>query len=174
MNRKRLVYASRTVLIMLLVAALVVLGLGLAIVILGDPPEVSGWLRAVFGKVFAIVAAALAAILGVPAAIGLWAMSGATAEGAVPALNEPSRKVLAGVAIATVIVTAVVLVVTGSAVRVLNLGLLALVALAALGLAGGAVFSIHRGRAILSGVALALTAAGTAWILGTAFINGPG
>ena len=174
MNRKRMVYASRTVLIMLLVAALVVLGLGLAIVILGDPPEVDGWLRAIFGKVFAVVAAALAAILGVPAAIGLWAMSGATAEDAAPALNEPSRKVIAGVAIATVIITALVLLVTGSAVRVLNLGLLALVALSTLGLAGGAVYSIHRGRAIFSGVAMALIAAGTAWILGTAFINGPG
>jgi len=174
MNRKRMVYASRTVLIMLLVAALVVLGLGLAIVILGDPPEVGGWLRAIFGKVFAVVAAALAAILGIPAAIGLWAMSGATAEDAVPALNEPSRKVIAGVAIATVVITAVVLLVTGSAVRVLNLGLLALVALATLGLAGGAVYSTHRGRAILSGIAMALIAAGTAWILGTAFINGPG
>jgi hypothetical protein len=101
-------------------------------------------------------------------------MSGATAEDAVPALNEPSRKVIAGVAIATVIITAVVLLVTGSAVRVLNLGLLALVALSTLGLAGGAVYSIHRGRAIFSGVAMALIAAGTAWILGTAFINGPG
>ncbi|HEX5015284.1 MAG TPA: hypothetical protein VFV72_14120 [Candidatus Limnocylindrales bacterium] len=174
MNRKRLVYASRTVLIMLLIAAVVVLGLGLAIVVLGDPPEVGGWLRAVFGKVFAVVAAGLAAILGIPAAIGLWAMSGATADDAVPALNETSRKVIAGVAIAAVIITAAVLIFTGSAVRILNIGLLALVALATLGLAGGAVFSTHRGRAILSALAVGLTAAGTAWILNTAFINGPG
>jgi hypothetical protein len=170
---KGLVYASRTVLIMLLVAALVVLGLGLAIVIFGDPPETGGWLRAIFGKVFAVVAGALAAILGIPAAIGLWAMAGATAADAVPALPPRARQALAGLAIATVVVTAVVLVFTGSAVGVLNLGLLALVALASLGLAGGAVFSTHRGRAIVSGVALVLIVVGTAWILNTAFIGSP-
>ena len=172
-NRKGLVIASRTVLIMLLVAALVVLGLGLAIVLLGNPPEAGGWLRAIFGKVFAVVAGALAAILGIPAAIGLWAMAGATAEGAVPALPPRARQALAGLAIAAVIVTAVVLVVTGSAARILNLGLLGLVALSSLGLAGGAVFSTHRGRAIVSGVALVLIVVGTAWILNTAFIGSP-
>ena len=173
MNTKGLVIASRTVLIMLLVAAVVVLGLGLAIVLLGDPPETGGWLRAIFGKVFAIVAASMAAILGIPAAIGLWAMAGATAEGAVPALSPRTRQVLAVVAIATVVVTAVVLLLTGSAARILNLGLLGLVALAALGLAGGSVFSVHRGRAIVSGVALVLITVGTAWILNTAFIGSP-
>jgi hypothetical protein len=170
---KGLVYASRTVLIMLLVAALVVLGLGLAIVIFGDPPETGGWLRAIFGKVFAIVAASMAAILGVPAAIGLWAMAGATTEGAVPALSPRARQAVAIVAIATVVVTAVVLVATGSAVRILNLGLLGLVALASLGLAGGSAFSVHRGRAIVSGVALVLVTVGTAWVLNTAFIGSP-
>jgi hypothetical protein len=170
---KGLVYASRTVLIMLLVAALVVLGLGLAIVILGDPPETGGWLRAIFGKVFAIVAASMAAILGIPAAIGLWAMAGATAEGATPALSPRARQVVAVIAIATVVVTAGVLLVTGSGVRILNLGLLGLVALASLGLAGGSAFSTHRGRAIVSGVALVLVSIGTAWVLNTAFIGSP-
>jgi len=71
-------------------------------------------------------------------------------------------------------VTAVVLLMTGSAARILNLGLLGLVALASLGLAGGSVFSTHRGRAILSGIALVLVSLGTAWVLNTAFIGAPG
>jgi hypothetical protein len=173
-NRKRLVIASRTVLIMLLVAALAVLGLGIAAVVLGGGPETEGWLRTVFGKVFAVIAAVMAAILGIPAAIGLWAMAGANAEDAVPALPPRARQVLAGVGIVTVAVTAGVLLITGSSVRILNLGLLGLVALAALGLAGGSVFSPHRGRAILSGIALVLISVGTAWVLGTAFIGTPG
>jgi hypothetical protein len=174
MNTKGLVFASRTVLIMLLVAALVVLGLGLATVILGDPPESEGWLRAVFGKVFTVMAAIMAAVLGVPAAIGLWAMAGATADGAVPALSGRTRRVLAAVGIGTVVATAVILLATGSAIRVLNLGLLGLVALSALGLAGGAVFSPHRIRAMASAVALVLVAVGTGWVLNTAFIGTPG
>ena len=36
---------------MLLVAALAVLGLGLAAVLLGGGPETEGWLRTIFGKV---------------------------------------------------------------------------------------------------------------------------
>jgi hypothetical protein len=35
------------------------------------------------------------------------------------------------------------------------------------------VFSTHRGRAIVSGVALVLIVVGTAWILNTAFIGSP-
>jgi hypothetical protein len=173
-NRKRLVILSRTVLIMLLVAAVAVLGLGFAAVLLGGGPETEGWLRTIFGKVFAVIAAAMAAILGVPAAIGLWAMAGATAENAVPALPARARPVLIAVGIVTVAVTAVVLLLTGSAARILNLGLLGLVALASLGLAGGSVFSPHRGRAIMSGVALVLVSLGTAWVLNTAFIGAPG
>ena len=170
MTHKRLVYASRTVLIMLLVAALVVLGLGLGAVVLGDPPEVEGWLRTIFGKVFAVVAAFMAAILGIPAAIGLWAMAGATEEGTVPALPQPARQGLAILAVVAVVATAVILLVTGSAVTILNLGLLGLVALSTLGLAGAAYFSPHRGRAIFAGVALALIVLGTFWVLGVAFI----
>src|SRR4051812_42021160 len=173
MNRKRLVIASRTVLIMLLVAALAVLGLGIAAAVLGGGPETEGWLRTIFGKVFAVIAAAMAAILGIPAAIGLWAMAGANAENAVPALPNRARQVLVAVGVVTVVVTAIVLLMTGSAARILNLGLLGLVVLASLGLAGGSVFSTHRGRAILSGVALVLVSLGTAWVLNTAFIGSP-
>src|SRR4029078_5437396 len=133
-NRRALVIASRAVLLMLLVAALAVLGLGLAAVLLGGGPETEGWLRTIFGKVFAVIAAAMAAILGIPAAIGLWAMAGATAEDAVPALPARARQALVAVGIVTVAVTAVVLLMTGSAARILNLGLLGLVALATVGL----------------------------------------
>ena len=171
MNRRGLVIASRTVLIMLLVAALAVLGLGLAAVLLGDPPEVEGWLRTIFGKVFFVVAAFMAAILGIPAAIGLWAMAGATAEEAVPALAQPARQGLAITGIVAVVATAVILLVTGSAATILNLGLLGLVALSTLGLAGAAYFSPHRGRAVFAGVALVLIVLGTLWVLNVAFIG---
>ena len=86
MHRTALVNASRLVLTMLLIAAVVLLGLAIAIQVLGDPPETEGWLRAAFGKVFGVVAVSLAAVLGIPAAVGLWAMAGSTAEDAVPAL----------------------------------------------------------------------------------------
>ena len=72
-------------------------------------------------------------MLGAPGAVGLWAMAGATKEGAIPALSELPRRALAGIGIATVIAAAVILVVTGSAVVILNLALIALVALASLG-----------------------------------------
>ena len=171
MHRTAMVNASRVVLMMLFIAALVLLGLAIAIQVLGDPPEVQGWLRTAFGKIFSVVAVSLAAILGVPAAIGLWAMAGSTAEGAVPALPLTARRIMVGVAIVTVVVTAVVLIVTGSVAAILNIGLLALVALASLGLAGAIDFSPHRGRAIASAVALVLVALGSAWLLGTAFVG---
>jgi hypothetical protein len=169
-----MVNASRVVLMMLLIAAVVLLGLAVAIQLLGEPPEVQGWPRTALGKVFGVVAIGLAAVLGIPAAIGLWAMTGSTAERTMPALPDPARKVLGGVAIVTVAVTAVVLISTGRAVRILNIGLLALVALAALGLGGAIAFSPHRGRAIASAVALVLVVLGSAWLLGTAFIGTPG
>jgi hypothetical protein len=165
MRRKRLVIVSRTMLVMLVVAAVVVLGLGLATLILIDPPEVGGWLRSIFGRVFAVVAIALAAVLGIPSGVGLWAMAGANAEDSAPALPKLAREILAGVAIATVVVTVIVLVVTGSAVAILNLGLIGLVALSALGLGGAVAFSPHRARAAASAVALVLVAVGTAWVL---------
>jgi hypothetical protein len=164
-QHNRLVIASRTMLTMLVVAAVVVLALGVASLVLIAPPETSGWLRSVFGRVFGVVALGLAAVLGVPSGIGLWAMAGARAEGVVPALSERVRLVLGAVAIGTVVATAVVLLVTGSVVAMLNLGLLALVALATLGLAGAVSLSPHRGRAIASAIALLLFAAGTVWVL---------
>jgi hypothetical protein len=171
MHRTALVNASRIVLTMLCIAAVVLLGLALAITVLGDPPEVQGWLRTVFGKVFGVVAVALAAVLGIPAGVGLWAMSGSTAEGATPALSERTRRILVGLAIVTVVVTAVVLVVTGSGAAVLNAGLFAVVALASLGLAGAIDFSPHGGRATASAVALVLVVIGSAWVLEAAFIG---
>ena len=147
-GRKRLVIISRTTLIMLFIAALAVLGMGVLVVIRGDPPEVDGWLRYLFGRVFGVVALGLAVVLGVPSAIGLWAMAGSTAPDAVPALPETPRRILAGVAAVTVAVTALVLLVTGSAALILNLGLLGIVGLAAFGLAGAVAFSPHRWRAI--------------------------
>jgi hypothetical protein len=173
-SRKRLVIVSRTTLIMLFVAALAVLGMGVLVVIRGDPPEVDGWLGYLFGRVFGVVALGLAVVLGVPSAIGLWAMSGSTDPDAVPALPEAPRRILAGVATGTVAVTAVVLLVTGSAALILNLGLLGIVGLAAFGLAGAVSFSPHRWRAVASGVALVLLAVGTAWVLGGAFVGTPG
>jgi hypothetical protein len=173
MNRRAIVIASRTMLTMLLIAGLVVIGLGAATLILGDPPDVDGWLRAIFGRVFAIVAFSLGTILAIPSGVGLSAMAGANADDAVPALPQPVRTVLAGVAVAAVVATVVVCLTTGSAVFVLNLGLIALVALASFGLAGAAYLSPHRGRAALTAVALGLVVVGTAWVLVNAFIAPP-
>jgi hypothetical protein len=173
-RHKALVIGSRTVLLMLLIAALVVLGLGVFFYLRGgDQPDVEGWLRAIFGKVFLVVATGLAAFLGVPSLIGLWAMSGANHEDATPAMEPLVRRVFAGIGIATVVVTAVVLLVTGSVITILNIGLLAIVGMATLGLAGAVAFSPHRGRAILSAIALIAMTLATAWILVNAFISTP-
>jgi hypothetical protein len=174
MNRRRIVIASRTMLIMLLIAGLAVIGLGAVTLILGDPPEVSGWLRTLFGKVFAVVAFGLGTVLAIPSAIGLWAMAGASADDAVPALPRMLRLVLAGAAVAIVVATVVVCLTTGSALFVLNLGLIGLVALSALGLAGATNFSPHAWRAALSGVALVIVVVGSSWLLVNAFIAPPG
>jgi hypothetical protein len=172
-RRKRLVLLARTTLIMLFIAGLVMLALGAAALILPDTPEVDGWLRYIFGRVFGVVAISLAAVLGIPSAVGLWAMAGSREPDAVPALGETPRKVLAGVAAVTIAVTAVVLLVTGSAATILNLGLLGIVGLASFGLAGATSFSPHRARAILSGVALVLVALGSLWVLVNAFVRPP-
>ena len=172
-RRKRLVLLARTTLIMLFIAGLVMLGLGVASLLLVDPPEVNGWLRFVFGRVFGVVAIGLAAVLGIPSAVGLWAMAGAREPDAVAALAETPRRVLAGVAGGTIAVTAIVLLVTGSAATILNLGLLGIVGLACFGLAGATSFSPHRLRAILSGVALVLVALGSLWVLWNAFVRPP-
>ena len=84
------------------------------------------------------------------------------------------RIVLAGIALVVVAATVVICITTGSAVPILNLGLIALVTLAALGLAGAAYRSPHVGRAALSGVALGFVVAGTSWVLFNAFIGTPG
>jgi hypothetical protein len=160
-HHRALVNASRTMLVMLLIAGLAVLGLGIAAVLLGDPPETGGWLREIFGKVFAVVAAGMAVVLGIPAAIGLWAMAGSTAEGAVSALPSWARRAAVGIAIATVVATVVVCLTSGSALAILNLGLIGLVTLSSLGLAGAAAFSIHRWRAAMSAIALLLVATGS-------------
>jgi hypothetical protein len=173
MHHKALVNAARIVLTMLLIAGVVLLGFGIAIAVLGDPPEVQGWLRTIFGKVFTVVAVAMAAVLGVPAGIGLWSMAGANADDAVPALGETPRRVVAAVAIVAVVATAVVLVATGSALAILNIALLALVAMDTLGLAGAVSFSPHRGRAMVSAVAFVLVVIGAAWVLLNAFIQPP-
>ena len=164
-HRRALVIGSRTAMLMLLIAALAVLGLGVLALVRGGGPEVEGILRTLFGKVFAVVAGAMAAVLGIPAAIGMAAMAGATAEGAVPALAAMPRRVLVGVALTTVGVAAIAVVTGGTPSLLVNLGLLGLVALALLGLAGAASFSPHRIRAILAGVALVAVATGTAWVI---------
>jgi hypothetical protein len=173
MSHRARVIASRTVLLMLLIAALAVLGLGILVQIRGDAPEVEGWLRTLFGKVFLVVSLGMAAVLGIPAAVGLWAMAGANREDAAPALPRTARLALAGTAVATVVVTAVVCLATGSALRVLNLGLVGIVALAELGLGGAVSYSPHRWRAALSAVALVVFTLGTAWVLVNAFISPP-
>jgi hypothetical protein len=174
LNRRRTVIVARTTLIMLFIAGLAMLGLGALSLARADTPEAEGWLRYAFGRVFGVVALGLAAVLASPSGVGLWAMAGATADDAVPALSETPRRVLGGLAAATIAITGVVLLLTGSAATVLNLGLLGLVGLASFGLAGAVAFSPHRGRAILSGVALVLVVVGTAWVLVNAFIAPPG
>jgi hypothetical protein len=93
------------------------------------------------------------------------AMSGAAAEDAVPALPRWVRLSLAGAAVATTVVTGLAVVVTGTSVAALNVGLVALVALISLGLAGAAGSSPHRGRAALSAFALVVVVAGVLLVL---------
>jgi hypothetical protein len=164
-HRRALVIGSRTAMLMLLIAALAVLGLGILAAIRGGSPEVEGWLRVVFGKVFAVVAVAMAAVLGIPAAIGLAAMSGATTPEAVPALPRSPRLVVVGLAIATVAATALAILLGGTQSLLLNLGVAGLIALALLGLGGAVWFTPHRGRGWLATAALLAVAAGTLWIL---------
>jgi hypothetical protein len=172
-HHRALVNGARTMLIMLLIAAVAVLALGLAAVLLGGGPEVEGWLRTIFGKVFAVVAGAMAAVLGIPAAIGLWAMSGSTADDAVPALPTWARQAAVAVAVVTVVVTILICLTSGSALAILNLGLIGLVTLSTLGLGGAATFSVHRVRAGLSAVALLVVAGGSLWVLVRAFLTRP-
>jgi hypothetical protein len=177
MNQKALVIGARTVLIMLGVAALALLGIGVVVLLRTDPPEVTGLARDVFGKVFTVFAFGVAAVLGIPAGIGLWAMAGANAEGAVPVLSPTVRRALGVVGIVTVVAAAVVLftngVATGRMSTIVDIAMVALVAMGALGLAGATSFSTHRGRAIASAAALIAVALGTAWLL-RAVLAAPG
>ena len=168
--KKGWVWGARTALVMLFVAAIAVLGLGVLALVRNDSPEVDGWLRYLFGRVFAVVGFGMAAVLGIPSAIGLWSMTGATKPGNVPALSPTVRQALPALAIGTTAVTALVALTTGRGPLILDLGLIGIVALATLGLAGAVRFSPHRGRAILSGITLAIVSLGTLWILLQAFL----
>jgi|1185.fasta_scaffold289060_1 hypothetical protein len=171
MSQRVLVNASRVVLIMLFVAGLAMLGLGVFALLRTDNPEVDGWLRAIFGKVFGTVALGMAAVLGLPSAVGVWAMVGANKPGAIPAMSR-NVQIAAGVAgIAATAVTALVVIADGTVSTILNLVLIALVAMATLGLAGATAFSAKRGRAIAAGVALAIVVAGALWVSYRAFIS---
>jgi hypothetical protein len=171
-HSRALVNAARLVLAMLAIAAVALLALGTAsLLFLADQPEVDGWLRAIFGRVFGIVAVGLAATLGIPSAIGLFAMAGSNREEAVPALPTVVRTVIAVIAIGVTATTAVVLIATGSSIRILNVALLALVGMSTLGLAGAVAFSPHRIRGWISAAAVVLVALGALWILNAAFIG---
>jgi hypothetical protein len=172
-HRRALVVGSRMALVMLFIAALAMLGLGIAALALVDPPEVESWLRSVFGTVFGYMALGLAAVLGIPAAIGIWAIAGANADDAVPALSRRVSRVMIEIAIATVIAAGVAVLVVGSRVSILDVALVAVVALPSFGLAGAVTFSPHRGRAILAAMALGVVAAGTLWVLIKALMTVP-
>ncbi len=164
-HHRAIVLASRTMLVMLVVAALAILALGVVALVRDGGAETDGWLRTLFGQVFGVVAMAMSAVLGIPAGLGLWAMAGATADEVAPVLSDTVRRALAAVAIVLVAATAFVALTNGRGPLVLDLGLIALVALATLGLAGAVAFSPHRWRATLSAVALLTVTAGTGWVL---------
>jgi hypothetical protein len=170
MSQRVLVNAARVVLVMLFVAGLAMLGLGVFALLRTDTPEAGGWLRAIFGKVFSVVAFGMAAVLGIPSAVGVWAMAGANKEGAVPALPRNAQVSAAIAGVAATAVTAVVVIADGTISSILNVALVALVAMATLGLAGATAFSPHRGRAIAAGTGLAVLVAGVVWVNYRAFI----
>jgi hypothetical protein len=164
-RQRKLVLGARTALIMLLIAGIALFGIGVAALLVTDPPEVDGWLRSIFGSVFGYMAIALGAIIGIPAMLGVWAMSGANADDATPALSRSFSRALAGIAIATLVVAAIVVLIAGSELRLLDLALIGIVALPTLGLAGAVAFSPHRGRALVSALALVILAVGILWLL---------
>jgi hypothetical protein len=173
-HRRTAVNGARVALLMMFVASVALLGIGIAALVLVDPPEVSGWLRSVFGTVFGHMAIAMSVVLGTPAAVGVWAMSGANAPGATPALSTRARGGATALALLSVIATAVVVLVFGSGVSFLDLALIGLVALQSFGLAGAVAFSPHRMRAVLSGAALLLVTAGALWVLTRAYLAASG
>jgi hypothetical protein len=164
-RHRRLVLGARTGLIMILVAALVVLGLGIAALMLVGPPDVSGWLRYAFGMAFGHMAVWIAAILGIPSAIGLWAMAGAAEPDAVPALPPTAGRIIAGGAVVVLVGLALVVLVGGRGITVFDLAFLGLCALLTLGLAGAATFGPRRSRALVSAGALVLIIAGILWFV---------
>ncbi len=162
---RRLVLGARTALIMLLVAGVALLGIGIAVLLLVDPPEVDGWLRTLFGSVFGYLAIAIGLIVGVPALLGVWAMSGATAEDATPALSTGIHRLMIAIAVATLVLAALVILVAGQELRLLDLAFIGIVALPTLGLAGAIRYSPHRGRAMGAALALLVLATGIGWLL---------
>ena len=171
MSQRVLVNAARIALTMLFIAGVAMLGLGIFALLRTDNPEAGGWLRAIFGKVFSTVAFGMAAVLGIPSAIGVWAMLGANKDGAVPALPRNAQLAAAIAGIAATAVTALVVIADGTISTVLNIVLVALVGMATLGLAGATAFSARRGRAIAAGVTLAIVVAGALWVCYRAFIS---
>ena len=167
---RRWILGARTALIMLLIAGVALVGIGVAALMLVDPPEVDGWLRSLFGSVFGYMAIAIGMIIGLPALLGVWAMSGATEEGATPALPHGARQLMTGIAITTLLLAALVILVAGSQLRLLDLALIGIVP-GALGayLAGRAMSAMLFGVApsdpatfgTAVGVALAMAFAGS-------------
>ncbi len=172
-HQRVLVNGARVALLMLFVAGIAMLGLGIAVLAMGDPPEENGWLRSAFGVVFGYMLIATAAALGTPAAVGVWAMSGANSPGATPALSRRVQRAARGIAVLCVLVTAVVVLAFGSGVSFFDLVLVGLVSMLTLGLAGAVTFSPHRLRAALAGVVLILVTAGTLWVLAQALMAVP-
>lgn len=169
-GRRGIILASRMALVMLLIAGVALLGLGAAVLLRIEPQGADDLLRAIFGSVFGHMAIAIGFTIGIPAGVGVWAMSGVNAEGAVPALPRTVGRVLAGIAIATLVLAAVVMLAMGSGLRLLDIALIGVVALPTLGLAGAVAFSPHRGRAVVSAVALLILAVGIAWLLTQAYV----
>ena len=97
-------------------------------------------------------------------------MAGATAPGTSQHCHRPCARRSPALAIGTTAVTAIVALTTGRGPLILDLGLIGIVALATLGLAGAVRFSPHRGRAILSAITLAIVSLGTLWVLLQAFL----
>ena len=171
MSQRVLVNAARIALTMLFIAGVAMLGLGVFTLLRNDNPEVDGWFRVLFGKVFATVAFGMAAVLGIPSAVGVWALLGANKEGAIPALPRNAQVGGAIAGIAATALTALVVIADGTVSTLLNIVLIALVGMATLGLAGATAFSARRGRAIAAGVTLAIVVAGALWINYRAFIS---
>jgi hypothetical protein len=150
---------------MLLIAGVALVAIGVAVLLLIDPPDASGVLRSIFGGVFGHIAVGIGLAIGIPASLGVWAMAGATAEGATPALPRSVRRLSSGIAVATLGLAALVVLVAGPGLRLLDLALIGIVALPTLGLAGAVRASPHRYRAIGTVLALVVLAVGIGWLL---------